>query len=78
MRLTIVAGLIMGVSLAIQSGLDAQARAKVSRAASADRVHESAPWYIATNAGQGAGCVLALTRDNRAGVLARDGFGTLI
>jgi hypothetical protein len=66
MRLTIVAGLIMGVSLAVQSALGAQVRAKVGRAASAGRVHEIAPWYIAKNAGHDAGQVAALTRDNRA------------
>jgi hypothetical protein len=51
MRLTIIAGLIMGASLAIQSMLGAHARAKVGQAASAVRVHvrEVAPWYIAEN-----------------------------
>ncbi len=51
MRLTIVAGLIMGVALAIQSVLGANARAKVPHAVSAAPVHESAPWYIAMNDG---------------------------
>ncbi|MGD1029444.1 hypothetical protein [Candidatus Binatus soli] len=56
MRLTIAAGLIMGVSLAVQSALGAHARAKVGHAASAgSRVHEIAPWYIAMNAGHNAG-----------------------
>jgi hypothetical protein len=56
MRMTIVAGLIMGVALAIQSALGAHARAKVAHAASAgSRVHESAPWYIAMNDGHSAG-----------------------
>ena len=51
MRLTIVAGLIMGLSLAVQSMLGANARAKVGDAASAVRAHVRvvAPWYIATN-----------------------------
>jgi hypothetical protein len=51
MRLTIVAGLILGASLAVQSMLGAHARAKVGPAASAARVHahEVAPWYIAMN-----------------------------
>ena len=39
MRLTIVAGLIMGLSLAVQSMLGANARAKVGDAASAVRAH---------------------------------------
>ncbi len=49
MRLTIVAGLIMGLSLAVQSMLGANARAKVGDAASAVRAHVRvvAPWYIA-------------------------------
>ena len=55
MRLTIVAGLIMGVALATQSLLGAHARAKVGHTVSAGRVHESAPWYIAMNAGHSAG-----------------------
>jgi hypothetical protein len=51
MRLTIVAGLILGASLAVQSMLGAHARAKLSPAANAAhvRMHEVAPWYIATN-----------------------------
>ena len=64
MRLTIVAGLIMGVALAIQSTLGAHARAKVGHGASGGRVHESAPWYIAMNAGHVAG-----TRGTRVGWL---------
>ena len=57
MRLTIVAGLIMGLSLAVQSMLGAHARAKVGQAASAVRVHGRAiaPWYIAINGGRSAG-----------------------
>jgi hypothetical protein len=54
MRVTILAGLIMGVALAVQSVLSAHARAKVVHAASAVRVHQSAPWYIATNDGHSA------------------------
>ncbi len=51
MRLTIVAGLILGASLAVQSMLGAHARARIGSAASAVRVHvhEVAPWYIAMN-----------------------------
>jgi hypothetical protein len=51
MRLTIVAGLILGMSLAVQSMLGARARARIGSAASAVRVqvHEVAPWYIAMN-----------------------------
>ena len=49
MRLTIVAGLILGASLAVQSMLGAHARAKLGPAASAVHVREVAPWYIATN-----------------------------
>ena len=64
MRLTIVAGLIMGVALAVQSALGAHARAKAGHAVRAGSVQESAPWYIAMNAGhtrESAG-----TRGNRA------------
>ncbi len=51
MRLTIIAGLIMGASLAVQSMLGAHARAKVGQAASAVRVHGRvvAPWYVAVS-----------------------------
>jgi hypothetical protein len=51
MRLTIIAGLILGASLAIQSMMGAHARAKVGQAASAVRVHGRvvAPWYVAGN-----------------------------
>ncbi len=54
MRLTILAGLIMGASLAVQSMLGAHARTKVGPAASAVRVHGRAvaPWYIAMNDGR--------------------------
>ena len=53
MRMTIVAGLILGASLAVQSMLGAHARAKVGDAAGAVRVHahQVAPWYIAMNDG---------------------------
>jgi hypothetical protein len=49
MRLTIVAGLILGLSMAIQSLVGAHSRAKAGHAANAVRVHvkEVAPWYIA-------------------------------
>jgi hypothetical protein len=51
MRLTIIAGLILGTSLAVQSMLGAHARAKVGQAASAVRVHGRvvAPWYLAVS-----------------------------
>jgi hypothetical protein len=51
MRLTIIAGFIVGASLAIQSMLGAHARTRVGQAASAVRVHGRvvAPWYIAAN-----------------------------
>ena len=61
MRVTIVAGLIVGLSLGIQSGDGAHAKAGVDPAASAARVHVSAPWFIAMNAGRSARtrCTLA-------------------
>jgi hypothetical protein len=51
MRLTIVAGLILGASLAVQSMLGTHAKAKIGTAARAARVHEHevAPWYITMN-----------------------------
>ena len=58
MRLTILAGLIMGLSLAVLSMLGAQARANVSQAAKAAanaHVRVVAPWYIATNDRHSAG-----------------------
>jgi hypothetical protein len=64
MRLIIVAGLLMGVSLAIQSAHGAHAKAGVDPAASAARVDVSAPWYIAMNAGHS-----ARTRGTLAGYL---------
>jgi hypothetical protein len=75
MRLTIVAGLIMGLSLAIQSMLGDHAKAKVGDPASALRSHARAvaPWYVATNdvrrekpsAGTGTDCVANLIRSHR-------------
>ncbi|MGB8685405.1 MAG: hypothetical protein WCD12_21170 [Candidatus Binatus sp.] len=54
MRLTILAGLIMGMSLAIQATLAARAKTKVGNAASGVRTHARvvAPWYIAMNDGR--------------------------
>ncbi|HWJ41770.1 MAG TPA: hypothetical protein VNT29_11565, partial [Candidatus Limnocylindrales bacterium] len=51
MRMTIVAGLILGAALAVQSMLGAHARAKAGDAAGAVRSHARvvAPWYIAMN-----------------------------
>jgi len=48
MRMTIVAGLILGASLAVQSMLGAHARAKVGDAVRV-HAHQVAPWYIAMN-----------------------------
>ena len=49
MRLTIIAGLILGTSLAVQSILAAHASAKLGPAASGVGIHAHviAPWYIA-------------------------------
>ena len=57
MRLTIVAGLILGTSLAVQSMLGAHARAKIGNTVKAVAVHAKvvAPWYIAANYGRSAG-----------------------
>lgn len=60
MRLTILAGLIVGVLLGNQSMHDAH----VGHVASTARVHVSAPWYIAMNAGHS-----ARTRGTLAGYL---------
>ena len=51
MRLTIIAGLIMGASLAVQSMLAAHSVAKLGRSATGVGVHAHvvAPWYIAAN-----------------------------
>jgi hypothetical protein len=56
MRLSIVAGLIMGASLAVHSALGAQARAKIGDTVKAVGVHARvvAPWYIAANYGRSA------------------------
>jgi hypothetical protein len=53
MRLTIVAGFILGASLAVQSMLGAHARAKIGNTVKAVGVHARvvAPWYIAANYG---------------------------
>lgn len=55
MRLAIVAGLIVGMALGVESVHDAHLKATVSQAASAVRVHVSAPWYVAMNPGNGTG-----------------------
>ncbi len=55
MRLAIVAGMILGVSLAVRSALGANATAKVGHAGRAVRVHEPAPWYVAMIEGHKAG-----------------------
>jgi hypothetical protein len=49
MRLTIVAGLILGASLAVQSMLGVHAKLGSSATAVHAHVHEIAPWYIAMN-----------------------------
>ena len=51
MRLTIIAGLILGTSLAVQSILAAHATTKLGRPPSAvgAYVRVVAPWYIAAN-----------------------------
>jgi hypothetical protein len=54
MRLTIIAGLMVGVSLAIQSAHAVHLKASASQAAAAVSVHVSAPWYIAMNSGHSA------------------------
>lgn len=53
MRLIIVAGLLIGVSLAIQSARSA----KVGRVTSVDSVPASAPWYVAMNTGMPRGAL---------------------
>ena len=49
MRLTIVAGLIVGMSLAFQSAVGAHIRAQAGLTVKARKVHEKtvAPWYVA-------------------------------
>jgi hypothetical protein len=76
MRLTIVAGLIMGMSLALQATLAARARAKVGNAASAVRAHARvvAPWYIAMKDRDSAR-QLASTRGNPAAAVVRNDDG---
>jgi hypothetical protein len=51
MRLTILAGLIVGVSLAFQSAHAVHAKAVVGHVAGADRAHANAPWYTAMDTG---------------------------
>jgi len=63
MRLTIAAGLIMGLALGVQSVHDAHLKAALSQAAGAVRVHESAPSYVATNTGSGANTLEVRLRD---------------
>jgi hypothetical protein len=77
MRLTIVAGLIMGMSLAIQATLAARAKAKVGNAASGVRTHARvvAPWYIAMNDRNGAR-QLSSNRGNPAAAALRNDDGT--
>jgi len=71
MRLTIAAGLIMGIALGVQSVHDAHLRAAVSAAPGAVRVHVSAPWYVATNTGGGASTGVTLeARLRDAGLVA--------
>ncbi len=55
MRLTIIAGLILGTSLAVQSILAAHATAKLGQSPSGVGVHAHviAPWYIAAADRQG-------------------------
>ena len=64
MRWTILAGLIVGTSLAIQSTVGAHARTKAGHAPSAVRAHarEIAPWYVATNVPGYSATYLADTR----------------
>jgi len=52
MRLTIIAGLMVGVSLAIQSAHAMHLKATVRQPPSAASVHLSAPWYLTMNAGR--------------------------
>jgi hypothetical protein len=49
MRLTILAGLMVGVSLAIQSAHLSHLKAKVSQPSGVVIVHVIAPWYMAMN-----------------------------
>jgi hypothetical protein len=54
MRLTILAGLIVGVSLAFQSAHAVHAKVIVVHGPSVESAHASAPWYVAMYAGHGA------------------------
>jgi hypothetical protein len=74
MRLTILAGLIMGMSLAIQATLAARTRAKVGNAASAVRTHARvvAPWYIAIDDRNGAGQLTSARGNPAAATLPND------
>jgi len=49
MRLTIIAGLIVGLSLGIQVTMGAHLRASAAHAANIRPAHASAPWFIAIN-----------------------------
>ena len=49
MRITIIAGLIMGLSLATLSTLNAHAREIAPHAANIRRTNVTAPWFIAIN-----------------------------
>jgi len=62
MRLTFVAGLILGLSLAFQSMLAAHTRSKLTPAAPAVRVHQVAPWYVANDMVPGTKPLAALSR----------------
>jgi hypothetical protein len=65
MRLTIIAGLMVGVSLAIQSAHAVHPKATVRQAPSAASAYISAPWYLAMNAGRS-----PATRGTLAGIKA--------
>ena len=49
MRLSILAGLILGTSLAIQSMIVAHSKAVHAASAVRQHAHVVAPWYIAAN-----------------------------
>jgi formate/nitrite transporter FocA (FNT family) len=49
MRIAIIAGLVMGLSLATLSTFDAHARESAAHAANIRPAHVSAPWFIAIN-----------------------------
>ncbi len=55
MRFAIVAGMILGVSLAVGAALGANITAKVGHAGSGVSGHGPAPWYVAMKEGHGAG-----------------------